>query len=135
MIPRTLVPVSIFVAGIACIAMAVATGEAEVNLVLIFPVFSGSSGLFLLGVVLIIVSFLVGFAMLAMTQAEVSRQNAGALREIPEHGTGTRTEYGGVIMVGPVPIAFGSNKKIATIMLVLGVAAVLVLVGLILLLA
>jgi uncharacterized membrane protein len=38
-------------------------------------------------------------------------------------------------MLGPVPIAFGSNKKIATMMLLLGVAALIVLIGLVLLLA
>jgi len=135
MIPRTLLPVSIFIAGIACIAAAVATGEAEVDLVLIFPVFSGTSVLFLLGVVLIIVSFLVGFFLLAMTQPEIARQDMELPRKKFEPRGRTRTEYGGVIMIGPVPIAFGSNKKIATMMLILGVATILVLIGFILLLA
>jgi hypothetical protein len=91
MMPRTLVPISIFVAGIGCIAAAAATGEAEVDLVLIFPIFSGSSLLFLLGVVLIIASFLVGFAMLAMTQAEITRPNAGSLREVAGERLGPST--------------------------------------------
>ena len=32
-----------------------------------------------------------------------------------------KTEYGGVIFIGPIPIVFGSNKKIAKTMLIIGV--------------
>jgi len=32
-----------------------------------------------------------------------------------------KTEYGGVIFIGPIPIVFGSNKKIAKTMLVIGI--------------
>ncbi|BFH72638.1 DUF131 domain-containing protein [Sulfurisphaera javensis] len=32
-----------------------------------------------------------------------------------------RTEYGGVIFIGPIPIVFGSSKKIARVMLIIGV--------------
>ncbi len=39
-----------------------------------------------------------------------------------EVGTGAgKLEYGGVIMLGPVPIAFGSSRNIAMIMLFVGV--------------
>lgn len=32
-----------------------------------------------------------------------------------------KTEFGGVIFIGPIPIVFGSNKKIAKIMLIIGI--------------
>ena len=57
---RTMVPIGLFVAGVVCIAASVLTGEAEVSLFLIFPVFSGVSGLFLLGTLLIVLSFIAG---------------------------------------------------------------------------
>ena len=58
MLLRMWVPVALFVAGACLIGEAVATGEAEVSLVVIFPVFTGSSAVFLLGTVLILLSCL-----------------------------------------------------------------------------
>jgi uncharacterized protein (TIGR00304 family) len=133
MISRTWVPVATFLGGIACIAASVATGEAEVDLVVIFPVFSGSSGLFLLGIGLIILSFLVGFAMLAMTQAELAANVVPpAMSQKP--AVEKKTRYGGVVLIGPVPIAFGSDKRTAVIMLVLGIAMAIALISVLLML-
>ncbi|OGS42145.1 MAG: hypothetical protein A3K67_01110 [Euryarchaeota archaeon RBG_16_62_10] len=135
MTPRMLVPIALFVAGVSLIVVAVATGEAEVSLFLIFPVFSGSSGIFLLGTLLIVFSFIVGLSLMMMGQAGLAR---GALEPLPtakeiEAGAGTR--YGGVVLVGPVPIAFGSDKNLAVFMLVLGIALAIVFLGILVLLA
>ena len=102
MTPRMLVPIALFVAGVSLIVVAVATGEAEVSLFLIFPVFSGSSGIFLLGTLLIVFSFIVGLSLMMMGQAGLAR---GALEPLPtakEIEAGARTRYGGVVLVGPV---------------------------------
>lgn len=129
--PRIWVPIAMFGTGLALIASEVARGEADISLVLVFPVFSGSSGFFILGTLLIVLSFIVGFLMLAMGQLEL--QASGVLREArPELRTETssaKKEYGGVVMIGPVPIVFGSNRTIALIMLVLGIIAAIVLLG------
>lgn len=133
--PKTMLPVVTFIAGIAVIALAVATGEARVELVLIFPVFSGSSGLFLLGVVLILLSFIAGFALLALAQAELLKASDGSVESQDIGKTKEETKYGGVVLIGPVPIAFGSERRIALAMLVAGiVVAVIILLGLLLLL-
>ena len=131
MIPRTWVPIAVFLGGIACIAAAVITGEAEADLVLIFPVFRGSSGLFLAGILLIILSFFVGFAILAMTQAELaaSLQPPSASER---QGVEKKTSYGGVVLIGPFPIAFGSDRKIALTMLVIGIVMFIVLLSVVL---
>jgi len=132
-ISRMWLPVAVFFAGMASIAAAVATGEAEVDLVVIFPVFSGSSGLFLLGTVLIILSFLIGFAILAMSQAELATNMA--LPSVAQKPTvEKKTQYGGVVLVGPFPIAFGSDRRIAVIMLVLGIAMAIALISVLLML-
>lgn len=133
MIPRMWLPVAVFFAGMACIAAAVVTGEAEVDLIVIFPVFSGSSGLFLLGTVLIIMSFLIGFAVLAMSQAELATNMA--LPSTSQKPTvEKKTQYGGVVLIGPLPIAFGSDRRIAVIMLVLGIAMAIALISVLLML-
>jgi uncharacterized protein (TIGR00304 family) len=125
------IPVLIFVAGIACIALAVAEGEAEVSLLLIFPVFSGSSALFLLGTVLIVLSFFVGFAMLAMGQMELGRSQRELGQSTGPQQIQKDTKYGGVVLVGPIPIAFGSDRTMAVIMLMIGVVLAIVVLGLI----
>ncbi len=133
MISRMWLPITVFFAGMACIAAAVATGEAEVDLVVIFPVFSGSSGLFLLGTVLIILSFLIGFAILAMSQAELAT-NMALPSTSQKLTVEKKTQYGGVVLVGPLPIAFGSDRKIAVIMLILGIAMAIALISVLLML-
>lgn len=129
------IPVALFAAGVGLIGAAVATGEAEVSLFLIFPVFSGSSGIFLLGTLLIVFSFIVGLALLAMGQAEIARYAMGPPR--PEKGTESagQTKYGGVVLIGPVPIAFGSDRNLAVFMLVLGIALAIVFLGVLVLFA
>ena len=38
-----------------------------------------------------------------------------------------KTEYGGVIFIGPIPIVFGSNKKITKTMLIIGIVIFVIL--------
>jgi len=113
----------------------VATGEADVSLVIIFPVFSGSSALFLLGVVLVILSFLAGFAMLATGQVEMDKHGPRPLGPERTVSAERGTKYGGVVLIGPIPIAFGSDKRIATLMLLIGVATIVAILASLLLLA
>jgi uncharacterized protein (TIGR00304 family) len=125
-------PIALFLAGVLAIGYAVATGEAEVSLVIIFPVFSGSSGLFLLGVLLLVASFFVGFALLAFAQS--SEQEVRGTNPVKEP-SGTKSSYGGVVLIGPIPIAFGSDKSIAMLMLVIGIILAVILIGGLLLLS
>lgn len=128
--PVIWLPVLVFVTGIACIAVAVASGDADVSLVLIFPVFSGSSGLFLLGTLLIVLSFFVGFAMLAMGQLELGKMQR-ELGQSSEPPAQKDTKYGGVLVIGPVPIAFGSDRDVAIVMLIIGIVLAIVFLGLV----
>jgi uncharacterized protein (TIGR00304 family) len=122
-----------FVAGMALIATAVATGEADMSLVIVFPVFSGSSLLFLLATLLVISSFIVGFVLMAMDHERTEERVEAASEGMSSGAPRSRAEYGGVVLLGPIPIAFGSNKRVALIMLVVGV--ILAIVVLVILLA
>lgn len=129
-------PIALFVAGAVCVAASVLSGEADVSLFLIFPVFSGSGGLFLLGVALIVFSFIIGLMALMMGQLELAGagtypQQEGAAPAEKKDGT----RYGGVILLGPVPIAFGSDKTMAFVMMVTGIVLAVVALALLLLLA
>ena len=50
---------------------------------------------------------------------EMRKKKRGEEKE--EEGKEQKTEYGGVIFIGPIPIVFGSNKKIAKTMLIIGI--------------
>jgi uncharacterized protein (TIGR00304 family) len=133
---RTLAPVGLFVAGVACIAASVVSGETDVSLLVIFPVFTGSSGLFLLGTALVVFSFIAGFMALMVGQVELAGAVLNPGDGTPE-ATKTRTDkrYGGVVLIGPVPIAFGSDRRTALAMLAVGIVlAIAVLVALAILL-
>jgi uncharacterized protein (TIGR00304 family) len=132
---KMLLPVVLFAAGICAIVASVASGESEASLVLIFPIVSGSGPLLLLGIVLIFTSFLAGFAMMVIAAGRVGALDFG---DVPTDMQGKapekRTRYGGVVLIGPVPVAFGSDMKMARIMLVIGVIlAVAFIVALLLL--
>jgi uncharacterized protein (TIGR00304 family) len=129
---RMWLPIALFLAGVFTIGYAVATGEAEVSLVIIFPVFSGSSGLFLLGILLLVASFFVGFALLAFAQP--SEQEAQGTNPVKEPSR-TRSSYGGVVLIGPIPIAFGSDKSVAMLMLAIGIILAAIFIGALLLLS
>lgn len=127
--PIIWVPIAVFVSGLACIAAAVAGGEAEVRLFLIFPVFSGSSWLFILGTLLVVLSFFVGFAMVAVGGSDAHRSQPGSVEFHPPSAAQRKSTYGGVVLVGPIPIAFASSRNMAIFMLILGIALAIVFLG------
>lgn len=132
--PIIWVPIAVFVSGIACIAVAATSGEVDFHLFLIFPVFSGSSWLFILGTLLIALSFFVGFAMIAIEGTEPDRSQPRVTDPHSPADIQRRTTYGGVVLVGPIPIVFASNRKVAIFMLVIGIVLAIMLLGTLLLL-
>ncbi|MGQ9587164.1 MAG: TIGR00304 family membrane protein [Thermoplasmata archaeon] len=123
------IPIAFFVAGACLIGEAVVAGEADVSLVVVFPVFTGSSAVFLLGTVLILLSFIVGFVMLAIGPVGVEGTRTEPLITERKEQPDRRTQYGGLVLIGPLPIAFGSDKNLALLMLVLGVVLLIILLG------
>lgn len=125
---RTWLPIVLFAAGVALVVAAVAAGLAELSLFFVFPVISGTSALFYLGVLLIVLSFFVGFALMMMGQLEIDYHMEHEVHEgrwkypVPPPGDQKpKAQYGGVILIGPLPIAFGSSRNIAIFMLVAGI--------------
>ncbi|MCJ2533406.1 MAG: DUF131 domain-containing protein [Candidatus Thermoplasmatota archaeon] len=118
------------------IAASVATGEAALSLVVIIPVISGTGGVFLLGMLLIVTGLVLGFALVVMGQTgwedhqEPERTDESGLHQARREKREAR--YGGMVLIGPVPIAFGSNMRIAIAMLVVGIIIAVVTLALIL---
>ncbi len=132
---RMWIPLALFIAGVACIAVAAATGEAKVQLLIYFPLISGSGPIFLAGVLLIASSFILGFV---LAFSSILEENARPL--MPSEGRQARatespqnrTRYGGVVLIGPVPIIFGSDRRMAFAMLVIAAVVIAVFLAIVL---
>lgn len=113
--------------GGGLLAVAVATGQAEVGLLLVVPFVVGSGPLPFVGTLLLffgMVGFFLGTARRVTSPTGRARSDAGTSRAAEE----PRTEGGGLIMIGPVPIVVGSDRRTA---LLAALGGILVLLGLI----
>ncbi len=117
--------------------VAAASGEAQIQLFIIFPLISGTSLLFVLGVVLIVASFVLGFVLAATSMHEQAAPDPmrSTDNRLPQSGERARqkTKYGGVVLIGPVPIVFGSDRKIAWAMLVVAIGLLAIVLAIALL--
>jgi uncharacterized membrane protein len=116
------VPVVLLVLGVALVADAVVRGTASLALVAIIPVISGSSAEFLVGVVLLLVGFLtIPFAFGPFLEPTTSAP-------LPGRTEAPSAEVGGLVLIGPVPLFFGSWKDVSrrtkVLVAVLGAALV-----------
>ncbi|HXQ48584.1 MAG TPA: DUF131 domain-containing protein [Thermoplasmata archaeon] len=108
--PSGWVPVALLVGGGALVVDAVVRGAASVALVAIIPVVSGASIEFLAGVVLL----LAGFLTLPLAFLSVDEPlDPATSPEQRAHGMAPTEEVGGLLLVGPVPIFFGSWKNVS----------------------
>jgi len=98
--------------GVALVVLSVVEGAASVALVLVFPVVTGSSLLFLGGVVLIVAGFLtIPFALVEDWSEAIPVSPEGPSPETA--ASGRSGGVGGLVLVGPVPILFGSWKGVS----------------------
>jgi uncharacterized membrane protein len=91
----------ILAAGIALLAWAVSSGDAEFYLFIIFPVVTGTGPVFAGGALLFMIGLMGTFIGLSMGAA-------------PRDGP----QFGGVIFIGPIPIVFGKGQRTSKWMLV-----------------
>ena len=106
------IPFALLAAGVVSLVAAVATGGATFYLILVVPVLTGSSGLLLLGVVLLFLGFLtlpLGFPVEDHEGDEIHPPPAPS--GPPRPTLRTPSGSGGVILLGPVPIFFGAWKN------------------------
>lgn len=127
-------PLLLLVGG-ALLGISIATGGAHLYLLLVVPVFTGTSALFGVAVALLVGGFLllpVVFTSEARQESTPGPANTGfGPPDVSEEGSG------GLLLIGPVPIFFGTWRKQPPISyrwavvlgVVLAVVAVLVLWG------
>lgn len=126
---RFLGPVLLF-AGAAFLLAGYLRGEATLSLFVIFPVITATGAWSALGILLLIAGFFAFFLTWptpAPAEIEPPRNPDPSSPAAPH--TPTR-RWGGVIFLGPFPLVFGSDMKVARWMLIAGV---LLFVGLLVL--
>ncbi|HTY46309.1 MAG TPA: DUF131 domain-containing protein [Methanomassiliicoccales archaeon] len=110
-------------AGAALVIVAVILGQMSVGLVLfVIPAVYGSSLLGLLGVALIVLGVFVFF----MTGFSEPRDKMPG-SHIEADRVDAKKEIGGVILVGPIPIVFGSSSRAATYAIIVAGALITLL--------
>lgn len=93
---------SLLVLGIAVLLVALAEGEANVALIVIIPVVYGGGPLLVLAILFIFAGFLLlSFAFAHRVE-----------REGPPTDDEVKREFGGVVLIGPIPIVFGSARAL-----------------------
>lgn len=108
----------VFIIGVVCLNHAFLQGELEVGIALFIPFIIGSGLYSFVGMLCIFCSFV----LFMISWSKVSF--------VDQYSNGTdskksKVESGGLILIGPFPIVFGSNKNIAFVLL--GVAIILFL--------
>ena len=120
---------ALLTAGIVMLIAAALRGEISIALILIFPVIFGS-GLFAFlgmlsivgGIFILFINFAIG---IPIGQPEQPEKDV----IYPTYDTSNRKEQvkgGGVVLIGPIPIVFGSDTKVTNTMLILAIVLTLI---------
>ncbi|MCI4320463.1 MAG: DUF131 domain-containing protein [Thermoplasmata archaeon] len=103
---RSVAPLLLFT-GALLIAYSVATGQARFYLVLVVPVVTGSSVVLVLGAVALVV----GFLLLPWTFSREEEERSHDEPPTRRPPSSPNETSGGLVLVGPVPLFFGSWRS------------------------
>jgi uncharacterized protein (TIGR00304 family) len=118
---------ALFVLGIALLGYATYLGEMTFTLVVIIPVVQSSSVWALSGMALIFAAIFLFFFSMATPAREGPAQQSGVTPQSTAPQQPAK-KFGGVVFVGPIPIVFGSDKRVAEWMLIVALVIVILLV-------
>lgn len=121
------------ICGIALIGYSVTSGEGSAGIVLFIPVFYGSGIFSFLGALCImgaIILGFIGFAAQVGGMEDFPRQDEAqqAQQTQPRPGqprTGKTIKGGGVVLIGPIPIIFGSDTKTTMVLVILAIILII----------
>lgn len=117
------------ICGIASIGYSVASGEGSAGVIVIIPFFSGSGIFSFLGVLCIMAAMFLAFMGFAASGAIFEdSEDSPEKRPSQSSQTGPKKSVkgGGVVMIGPIPIIFGSDSKTAMILVVLAIVLMII---------
>ncbi len=127
-----LVGPALFIVGAVVLAVGVLQGEATLSLFLIFPVVTATGAWGFLGILLMIAGVFLFFLTWSWVPEPVYEARPTA-PPVPQSSSAAapsepRRRWGGVVFLGPIPVVFGSDQKVAKWMLLVGVLLFVALV-------
>ncbi len=129
--PIGLVGPALLLVGLALLGLALARGEANLYLVLVVPVVTGSGILAASGVLLIFAGFFLTFLLGPIRTIGVPPEvDASHAQDSPMAPPPSSRRWGGILFLGPLPVVLGSDLRMNRAMLLLGIALFLALLGL-----
>jgi len=108
-----------FISGIAFIIAGIAMGEGSVGIFMIFPFVYGNGPLMITGMLLVFLSFPIFMLSQFRTTGETYGKD-GYGSSIEYEDTRTDKRVGGLILIGPIPIVISSDKRLAFILMAVG---------------
>ena len=112
-----------FILGIVFFIMGFLSGDVETGIIVIFPFLSGSGIYPFLGFIFIFIAILL--FIFGLASRAVSEDFDYEIRESSQQKK-TSIKGGGVVLIGPIPIIFGSNWKIALVMMIVAIILIIV---------
>lgn len=120
-------------AGVALTVAGVLAGEVQVGLMLFFiPYLYGGSWLGALAILMVFLGILV--LMVGPLIGARPRPSPAPIGEPEAQVPGAKGGFGGVVLIGPIPIVFGSSGRAALIAMAVALAVVALMLFLLLLL-
>jgi len=98
------------------LVIATLSGELSIGLIVIIPILIGSGPYAFIGFLLIFLSFI--FFFIGRTSSIIPPNQ---IYQKETHQTQKNIQTGGVVLIGPIPIIFGSNWKIALLFGCIGI--------------
>jgi uncharacterized protein (TIGR00304 family) len=105
-----------FIIAIFFFALGVFSGDVQTGFFVVFPFIAGSGLYAFLGMISLFVSillFLFRFGLKYPEDKKLSREK-------------TSVKGGGVVLIGPIPIVFGSNWKIAFVLMIVSIILIII---------
>jgi uncharacterized protein (TIGR00304 family) len=122
-----LVSLLLFIIGLIFFLLSFISGEGKAGIFIIFPFIYGTGVTAMIGGILIMLSliiFMLSFMSTLKTESleETFSESVGErgtpakTRKIKHGQTINKASSGGIVLIGPIPIIFGSNWKIALVL-------------------
>jgi len=123
------IAILLLISGIVLLGYSVAAGESSVGVFIVFPVLIGTGIWAFLGMMCVMGALLFGFmgfgARFAgfgeFNSSEPGQRQGQDQDQSPRQRTGHAVKGGGVVLIGPIPIIFGSDSKLTVVLAVLAI--------------
>ena len=131
------IAILLLICGIALLGFSVAEGESSAGVFVVFPVLIGSGIWAFLGMMCIMGTLIFGFMGIGarfagfgdFDSSEPRDQQGQGQRQgqSPRQRTGPTVRGGGVVLIGPLPIIFGSDTKLTIVLVILAIIMMVVM--------